>query len=106
MKEHELAYVERLKNENLKITEELSRYKMRSEILAKRVQRKMLERIADIPADKKINFDELAKQVTVNASEISDISGVILIEAKQKVDSHNQETKQSKKEGFFGKARS
>ena len=104
MKEHELAYIERLKNENMKLAEELSRYNTRSEILAKRVQREMLERIANTPADKIINFDELANQATVNASEISDICGAILIEAKQKVDLHNQGAK--KKETFFGKARS
>ena len=104
MKEHELDYIERLKNEITNLTGQLARYEMRSEILAKRVQREMLEWIASTPDDKIINFDELANQASVNASEISDICGAILIEAKQKVDLHNQEAE--KKETIFGKARS
>lgn len=113
MKSYEVNYIESLRKENVKLREELAGAKQDSmknslkfEILAKRVQREMLERIANTPADEKIDFDELANQVTVNASDISDICGVILIEAQQKVNLHNQETEQSKKEGFFGKARS
>ena len=90
MKEHELAYVERLKNENMKLTEELSRYKMRSEILAKRVQRNLLDGIERTPKNEKIDFNVLMNySSSLTASDVVDIFGVILIEAKQKVDEHN-----------------
>ena len=90
MKEHELDYIERLKNEITNLTGQLARYEMRSEILAKRVQRNLLEAIERTPKNEKIDLNVLMKYTpSLTASDVVDIFGVILIEAKQKADEHN-----------------
>lgn len=93
MEEHEIDYVERLKKEITDLTEQLTRYKIRTEILTKKAQINLIMMMEREFPSKEINLNDYMEYRPLSAMDIVDTLGVNFFDLKLQVESHNEKVK-------------